>query len=43
MCKTDIMQKNKEHIDMMTQENLMGKKLGKDLAILKVNKKFEFP
>ena len=43
MCKTDIMRKNKEHIDMMTQENLMGKKLGKDLAILKVNKKVEFP
>ena len=43
MCKTDIMQKNKEHIDMMIQENLMGKKLGEDLAILKVNRKFEFP
>ena len=28
---------------MMTQENLMGKKLGEDLATLKVNRKFEFP
>ena len=30
MCKTDIMRKNKEHIDMMTQENLTNKKVGED-------------
>ena len=30
MCKTGIMQKNKEHIDMMTQENLTDKKVGED-------------
>ena len=34
MCKTNIMQKNREYIDMTTQENLTGKKLGNDLAIL---------
>ena len=32
MCKTDIMRKDKEHKDMMTQENLTGKKLGNDLT-----------
>ena len=32
MCKTDIMRKDKEHKDMMTQENLTGKKLEKDLT-----------
>ena len=33
MCKTDIMQKkNKEHTDMMTQENPIDKKLGEDLT-----------
>ena len=31
MCKTDIMRKNKEYKDMMTQENLTGKKPGQDL------------
>ena len=30
MCKTGIMRKNKEHIDMMTQENLTDKKVGED-------------
>ena len=30
MCKTDRMRKNKEHIDMMTQENLTDKKVGED-------------
>ena len=30
MCKTDIMRKNKEHINMMTQENLTDKKVGED-------------
>ena len=34
MCKTNIMEKNREYIDMTTQENLTGKKLGNDLAIL---------
>ena len=32
MCKTDIMRKDKEHKDMMTQENLTGKKPGDDLT-----------
>ena len=32
MCKTDIMRKNKEHIDLMTQENLTYKKLEEDLT-----------
>ena len=32
MCKTDIMQKYKEHTDMMTQENQTGKKPGEDLT-----------
>ena len=32
MCKTDIMRKNKEHIDMMAQENLTSKKPGEDLT-----------
>ena len=31
MCKTYIMRKNKENKDMMTQENLTGKKHGEDL------------
>ena len=32
MCKTDIMRKNKEYIDMMTQENLISKKTEEDLT-----------
>ena len=32
MCKTNIMHKNKEHKNVMTQENLTGKKLGNDLT-----------
>ena len=32
MCKTDIMRKNKEHTDMMTQENLTNKKPREDLT-----------
>ena len=32
MCKTDIMRKNKEHIDMITQENLISKKPEEDLT-----------
>ena len=31
MCKTDIMRKNKKHTDLMTQENLTGKKPEEDL------------
>ena len=32
MCIIDIMRKNKEHKNMMTQENLTGKKPGDDLT-----------
>ena len=32
MCKIDIMRKNKEHTDLMTQANLTGKKPGEDLT-----------
>ena len=32
MCKTYIMRKNKENKDMMTQENLTGKKPRDDLT-----------
>ena len=32
MRKTDIMQKNKEHTDLMIQENLTGKKPGENLT-----------
>ena len=32
MCKTDIMQKNKEHKNVMTQENLTSKKPVNDLT-----------
>ena len=32
MCKTNITRKNKEHKDMMTQENLTSKKPGYDLT-----------
>ena len=32
MCKIDIMRKNKEHIDLMTQENITGKNPGEDLT-----------
>ena len=32
MCKTNITRKNKEHKDMMTQENLTSKKPGNDLT-----------
>ena len=32
MCKTNIMRKYKEYNDMITQENLTGKKPGDDLT-----------